>query len=201
MAYELHPTMVGPSPSGPSELDPRVRRTRADVVAAAGQVLLEEGWDQVTHAHVANRAGYSRATLYRHWRDQADLIELALEHVNGVSHSQPSGHVSEDLVAELEMFRRFLTHRGFGPVLAALVHHAATEPRIEVMRDRAIEHGLEILTEILTRAEGEGRLHPALTVDVAASMLAGGLIHEVVLRGHQSSSEHIQRSVAAILVP
>ena len=48
-------------------LDPRVARTRRDVVAAASALLVEVGWDAVTHAEVARRAGFSKATIYAHW--------------------------------------------------------------------------------------------------------------------------------------
>ncbi|MBJ7383621.1 MAG: TetR family transcriptional regulator, partial [Mycolicibacterium sp.] len=41
-------------------------RTRADVSRAALQVLTSEGADALTHAHVAEIAGYSKTTLYTH---------------------------------------------------------------------------------------------------------------------------------------
>jgi len=49
------------------DMDPRVVRTRRDVLAAAREVLLEEGWEGVTVSRVADRSGYARTTLYRHW--------------------------------------------------------------------------------------------------------------------------------------
>jgi len=48
------------------DVDPRVVRTRRDVLAAARAVLLEEGWERVTVSRVADRSGYARTTLYRH---------------------------------------------------------------------------------------------------------------------------------------
>ena len=54
--------------------DARVVRTRNDVSRAALHVLTEQGWDAVTHAHLARTAGYSRATLYKHWPTRTDLI-------------------------------------------------------------------------------------------------------------------------------
>ena len=43
-------------------VDPRVLHTRNAVPATSMRNLLGEGWDCVTHQHVAQVAGYSRAT-------------------------------------------------------------------------------------------------------------------------------------------
>ena len=40
------------------DVDPRVLRTRRDVLEAARAVLLEEGWERVTVSRVAQRAGH-----------------------------------------------------------------------------------------------------------------------------------------------
>ena len=56
------------------DVDPRVVRTRRDVLAAAREVLLEEGWEGVTVSRVADRSGYARTTLYRHWPQRLDLL-------------------------------------------------------------------------------------------------------------------------------
>ena len=59
--------------------DARVSRTRADIARAAFGVLTSEGSDAVTHARVAEVAGYSKTTLYAHWPARHDLIALALD--------------------------------------------------------------------------------------------------------------------------
>lgn len=43
-------------------VDPRVLHTRNDVPATSMRNLLGKGWDCVTHQHVVQAAGYSRAT-------------------------------------------------------------------------------------------------------------------------------------------
>ena len=58
--------------------DARVARTRADVARAALEVLTHEDWDAVTHARVAEAAGYSKTTLYTHWPSKVDLVAMAL---------------------------------------------------------------------------------------------------------------------------
>jgi len=44
--------------------DPRALRSRAAALAAATELLVEGGPENVTHATVAKRAGIGRATVY-----------------------------------------------------------------------------------------------------------------------------------------
>ena len=55
------------SQTGQTAEDARIVRTRADVDRTALAILVEEGLEALTHARVAERAGYSKTTLYRHW--------------------------------------------------------------------------------------------------------------------------------------
>lgn len=59
--------------------DARVARTRTDVSRAALHVLTTEGAEALTHAHVAEIAGYSKTTLYTHWPSRLELIMMALD--------------------------------------------------------------------------------------------------------------------------
>ncbi len=81
--------------------DARVGRTRADVARAALGVLTSEGSDAVTHARVAEVAGYSKTTLYAHWPARFDLIAVALDGLGDMPHHERSGDLRADLVGEL----------------------------------------------------------------------------------------------------
>jgi AcrR family transcriptional regulator len=86
--------------------DVRVERTWRMVLAAARRrLLLEEGWDAVTHVRVAAASGVGRATVYRHWPSCTDLLHDVLRREAEMSHRQPVGRLREDLVAELDALR------------------------------------------------------------------------------------------------
>jgi AcrR family transcriptional regulator len=63
----------------PDADNPRVQRTRDRILAAARQLLAESGPAGLTYSVLAERAGVTRQTLYRHWpaRD-ALLVDLIL---------------------------------------------------------------------------------------------------------------------------
>ena len=78
MTPEAKPSVAGE--------DARVARTRADVARAALEVLTQEDWDAVTHARVAEKAGYSKTTLYAHWPLKVDLVAMALDAIGELPH-------------------------------------------------------------------------------------------------------------------
>lgn len=71
------------------------------VLTAAREVLVDEGWEGVTVARVAERSGYARTTLYRHWPQRLDLLRDLIREEAAVAHSVPGGELRADLVAEV----------------------------------------------------------------------------------------------------
>jgi AcrR family transcriptional regulator len=68
----------------PDPGNPRVRRTRDRILAAAGDLLAEAGPAGLTYALLAERAGVTRQTLYRHWPSRSRLlVDLILEGSGG----------------------------------------------------------------------------------------------------------------------
>ena len=64
----------------PDAGNPRVRRTRDRVLAAARELLAETGPAGLSYSVLAERAGVTRQTLYRHWPARSGLlVALILE--------------------------------------------------------------------------------------------------------------------------
>lgn len=150
-----------------TRVDPRVRRTRADVRRAAGELLLDEGWDAMTHAKVAAKAGYSRATIYAHWPRQTDLIVEAFKHYGEIPHHEPTGDLRADLIDELSKIRTVLVDRGLGRVLSTVAERAAANPELANLRDVIVADGTRIVRSLLA---GHQRSEQ---IDVSASILVG----------------------------
>ena len=130
-------------------VDPRVARTRVAVLTAAREVLVDDGWEGVTVARVAERSGYARTTLYRHWPQRLDLLRDLIRAEASVAHSTPSGDLRADLVAELEAFRSAMTTAGLGRAMVAIGQHAREDPEVaELNRALRIE-GARVLDGII----------------------------------------------------
>jgi len=56
------------------DVDPRIARSRAKLLAAATDLLVESGPRGVTVDAVAERSGVAKSTLYRHWSSRDELL-------------------------------------------------------------------------------------------------------------------------------
>ncbi len=159
-------TTATTSPPSHERVDPRVRRTRTDVRRAAGELLLEEGWDAVTHARVASAAGYSRATIYAHWPRPIDLLIEAFNHLGAIPHHEPTGDLRQDLIAELTIFRTVLVDHGLARVLATLADRATTSPELAEFRDSIVAEGNRLFETIFCQhqSQEQARLSSALVL-------------------------------------
>lgn len=170
--------------------DPRVLRTRRDVIEAATELFLEHGWGAVTHAEVARRAGYSKATIYAHWPTQLDLVRDSVGRICAASeHPEPTGDLRADLVRELVDFAQDLSRGHLARVLGGVIERAADEPGVDELRQQLNAEGSRSIEAIL-----RDHLEPA---DVAPTLtlLTGAVFIRVSLQAGPAS-----RAVIADLV-
>jgi AcrR family transcriptional regulator len=90
----------------PSPSNPRVQRTRNRVLAIARELLPQVGPAGLTYALLAERAGVTRQTLYRHWPARAALLfDLILEGPDLGTYPEPSSDVRAVATAWLKSLR------------------------------------------------------------------------------------------------
>jgi AcrR family transcriptional regulator len=162
--------------SADGHLDPRVVRTRRHVLAAARAVLVEEGWQKVTVTRVADRSGYARTTLYRHWPRRLDLLrDLITEEVH-LLHTVPTGDIRADLVAELDAFRVAITTTGMGRMMIAIGQQASDDAELAELSSAVRSDGTRVVDEIIDGAVARGELRADLEPDVAVAQLVGPVL-------------------------
>lgn len=181
----------GPKTPGSGE-DARVARTRADVARAAFGVLTDEGSDAVTHARVAEIAGYSKTTLYAHWPARFDLIALALDAVGDIPHHPRSGDLRADLIGELRIFRDAVVNHQLDRVLAGMAQWASVE-EMRAIRDKINTDGQKPLRTMLEeRFEG-------VELEAVVPMLAGVVACPSIMFGQPPDDDTIAAAVDIVL--
>jgi AcrR family transcriptional regulator len=174
-------------------LDARVVRTRDDILRAAVDVLTTEGLDAVTHHRLAEVAGYSRATIYKHWPTRDALFVDAFSYRASGEHSVPTGDLRTDLIAELTMFRRGMERQRLDRALAALATLSTSVPELAAVRDRLVAEGERVLLELLRPAAQGAELEAAMR------MLSGSVLQSALLHGYLPSDEVIAATVDLLL--
>jgi AcrR family transcriptional regulator len=172
--------------------DARVARTRADIARAALKVLTVEGSDAVTHARVAELAGYSKTTLYTHWPARVDLIALALDALGELPHYERTGDLRTDVIGELQAFRGGITEMRLDRVLTGMAQWASVEEMREI-RDTINSSGQgplrAMLEEVLAGVE----------LEAAVSMLTGVVACPSIMFGTLPDDDVIAAAVDIVL--
>lgn len=181
----------GPKPADGGE-DARVARTRADVARAALEVLTQEDWEAVTHARVAEKAGYSKTTLYTHWPSRFDLIALSLDSLGDMPHHERSGDLRADIVGELTLFRTAVRELRLDRILVAMAQWASVEEMGRI-RTRINSDGQKLLRAMLSDS-----LQGA-TLEAAVSMLTGVVACPALMYGTLPDDDVIAAAVDIVL--
>jgi AcrR family transcriptional regulator len=165
---------------------PRSETARKAVLAAAAELLLDHGLHAVSMDAVAERAGVSKATIYRWWPTKETLaLDMLFTEWSAVTPQKfESGVLRSDLIALLQAWTRLCNTRPYGRVVAALLAEARTDPAFSVeYQRRMLEPRRDQARMIFAHAVARGEIPEETKVEVAIDLLYGPLYHRL-LHGH-----------------
>jgi AcrR family transcriptional regulator len=168
---------------------PRDEDARRRVLKAASGLLQEVGFRSVTVDAIAERAGASKATVYRWWPDKASvLIEAFREAVSPEFPFADTGSLYGDIRTQLRRFSRFLLGRR-GRLLAAIVVGAQEDPEMAAaLRDYWIRPLRKRGGAVLERYKQTGELAADVDLDFLQDMMYAPLYYNL-LTGYTPISE------------
>jgi AcrR family transcriptional regulator len=165
---------------------PRSEKAREAILGAAAELLLAQGLGAVSMDAVAERAGVSKATIYRWWPTKETLALDALYHEWAAASpgAGETGALRDDVLALLRPWVSLVGKRPYGRVLGALITEAHTDPAFaEQWRERFVEPRRDQARPILAHAIERGELPATTDVELALDLLYGPLYHRL-LHGH-----------------
>lgn len=141
--------------------------------------LAEGGYGQLTTAAVAERAGVSKATLYRRWPSKRDLILAAAKQIGADTEPTDVGSLEGEITMLLDRKREVLSGR-VGATLIALVGEAAHDPDLAaVVRESVFDPTHQHLLVILERAAARGEQVSRLSAEPAAHLIVGTILSNI----------------------
>lgn len=158
--------------------DPRVERTRALVIAAAAELLMEDGPGAITHAAVASAANVSRTTVYNHWPTREDLLRATID---SMDQSMPDAH---DLTGVLRHDLGILCQHLVGdllddqraPLIANMMERALHDDVVESVRNQFLAEFEAVFRLVLDKAIADGELRLDIDADRAMAGLLGSFL-------------------------
>ncbi len=177
---------------------PRSQAARKAILAAAGELLLERGLNSISMDAVAERAGASKATIYRWWPSKELLALDAL--FSEWEPTRPSTHdtgtLAGDLYALIRPWTRQLASKPYARVIAALITKALDDPEFaQEYHARFVQPRRDQARAIFARAIDRDEVPRGTDIEAALDLLYGPIYHRI-LHGHAKITDRFTRTVA-----
>lgn len=133
----------------PNPDNPRVQRTRARILVVARDLLPEVGLAGLTYALLAERAGVTRQTLYRHWPTRAALLSALTLQGPDLGYPEPGTDVRTVATEWLVSLRSGITDPATRTAALAMAAQADHDPDSALALQRINEDRHAALNELL----------------------------------------------------
>jgi AcrR family transcriptional regulator len=184
-------------PSAPARGRPRDEHTDAAILATTLRLLKDVGYRHLSVEAVAAEAGVAKTTIYRRYRNKADLATVALATQVPVDRfPRPSDDPRRDLVKFLHEFEKAHEEVGLDVIGSLLVERDDSE-FVELHRERIIRPRKQHSLQLLRRAQELGMIRPDADLDLVMEMLIGSFIARQ-LNGRKRPPRWAETAVATV---
>ena len=175
---------------------PRSEKAHEAILEAAARLLLARGLAAVSMDEVAERAGVSKATIYRWWPTKETLALDALFRAWADTPTpRDTGSLRGDLLSIIRPWARLARSQPYGRVIAGLLTEAQTDPDFaREYRTRFVQPRRDQARAALRRAIERGEIPADTKIEVAVDLLYGPIYHRL-LHGHAPLSDQFVRDV------
>jgi AcrR family transcriptional regulator len=179
---------------------PRSSEAHLAILQAVLDLLAEVGYDAVSMEAVAQRAGVSKATVYRRWTSKTALVLDLLESI-AATHAPPdTGSVRGDLHQMVDRVVLALVHAQYGAILTALASELPRNPEMaETFRTHFLAARRAAMLAVLQRGLARGELRADADLEVVMDLLVGPLYYRVLVSGMPLSSAYAAEIVDHVL--
>lgn len=165
-------------PSDADALDPRVIRSRAAILQATADLLIESGAAGVTIEGISERSEVAKTTIYRHWKTRSRLVFDAFRSLfRPVPVAGLEGPVRDQLTTLLSQLLHGVTASEWAPAVSTLVDASDRDPELRQLIHDFLAARMERSREVLRAAVARGELRPDLDVDVSVDLLVGPIFY------------------------
>lgn len=160
----------------------------------------EKGYAATSMDEVAERAGVSKATIYRRWPSRDALIVDVHHAMVDESDPHDTGSLEGDLLAIVDRVAEVLEQTRFARVMVASAGEMLSNPELAtVFRERVMGPRLELLQTVFARAAERGEVDREVDWRRWAYVLVGSNIFRVAFMGERPDREANRELVRAIV--
>ena len=179
---------------------PRDAAARARILHAALALLEESGFANMTSDAIAERAGASKATVYRWWPNKAAVvIEAFVESIMPELHRPEVASLQDFVRTSVRGFAQALMGRN-GRLLRAVFHAAHDDPEVDAtFQTYWVKPRRKLLRVALGQFRAEGQLDAESDIDQIVDLMYGTMQY-VLIVNHRRLSLAYADDLANILL-
>lgn len=148
---------------------------------------------------LAQRAGVSKATIYRRWPSKERLVLEALNHAIRPFDLIDTGTLRNDLDAYLVELARRMSEGKASDVLPDLIAASVRDPNLRSSLDEYIRYRRQPLQTILGRGTQRGELAADTDVEVLIDALIGPFVYRRLLSHDPLDDDFVERLLQTVL--
>jgi AcrR family transcriptional regulator len=167
---------------------------------AALELMDTTAFAQVTVEGIAERAGTSKATVYRWWPNKAAVvIEAFREAIAPELPLRSTGTLRDDLTNQLRNFSRVLSGRG-GRMLRSFVAAGMSDPDVAAAyRSTWSAPRRAEAKQMLRQKQASGQLREDADLDLVLDLLYGPLYYRFLVKNEPPSQKYAEAIVELLI--
>jgi AcrR family transcriptional regulator len=187
-----------PAPRRPGR--PLEARPREAAIQATLDLVAEHGIRGLTTNAVAERAGISKATMYRRWRSKQELLVDAVAALVSDIGLPDTGTTHGDLLELMHNAVRVYSGSLEAGVMPSLVDAMSRDAELaDAVRSSFLTQRRAALRSVLERGVQRGDLRADLDVELALDVLGGPLFYRLLVTGGPID-EQLAEGIADLIV-
>jgi AcrR family transcriptional regulator len=194
-------TVVG-APDAPERPRGRPRSAIADkaIREAAVDLFAERGFEGFSVEDVADRAGVSKATVYRRYPSKVDLVVEAGSCLATDEIAFPdTGNLRDDVRGLARSLVSAFKNTRAGKMMPVMTFERRRYPELDAGYRRFLADRKARTREVLRRGIARGELPPDTDVAVMSSMLVGPIFHRLMITQEPMNEAFVDALVDALL--
>ena len=182
MALQQEPDVDSDATAGEGNSE----RVRATILDTTYELLIEQGYADVTTDDIAAAARVSKATIYRHWRTKQELVVAAARMHFGQVDAPDLGSFTEEIHWILEHRLRDYREPGTLRLVGSLVGAATSDPQLQALFTEWVEQLSRSIRRTIQRGIARGDVRPEVDI-LALETVIAGIVARTVVAQHSFS--------------
>lgn len=175
---------------------PRSEKTRQAILTASYDLLLLNGFHSITVEGIAERAGVSKATIYKWWPNKAAVVlDGFFAATESMLEVPDTGSAKEDLLVQVSNLAAFLTSSK-GNVIKELIAEGQSDENVaKEYRNRYFNPRRLISHHILERGMERGELKKDMDIELCIDLIFAPLFYRLLITGENVDSAFVEQLI------